>query len=143
MAVKILKQNTQTVMENKAIGLSGLLSEIKILAYLGAHHNIVHLVGINTAKLKSGHVFVFLEYCELGCLQKYLRNLSIHQSFTIEDNDGLKGSTDSGYTEWNVMTGQSSINQNIINDMKKWSLEILNAMVYISSKGVSKSLTLN
>jgi len=36
--------------------LSGILSEIKVLAYLGKHDNIVELLGANTENLKKGKI---------------------------------------------------------------------------------------
>lgn len=54
--------------------LKALLSEIKVLIHLGQHENIVSLLGAFTSHLKSGVVYEFLEYCQLGDLLSYLRN---------------------------------------------------------------------
>ncbi len=55
------------------IYLHSLLSEIKVLIHLGQHENIVSLLGAFTLNLKSGVIYLFLEYCEFGNLLNYLR----------------------------------------------------------------------
>lgn len=52
--------------------LKGLLSEIKILAHIGKHDNITEMIGANTSDLKQGKVYIFLELCQLGSLEKYI-----------------------------------------------------------------------
>ncbi len=42
--------------------LSSILSEIKVLTYLGKYRNIVELIGVNTTGLTQGNVFVFHEF---------------------------------------------------------------------------------
>lgn len=54
--------------------LKGLLSEIKILTYLGKHPNIVSIIGAYTSELKSGICYVATELCTLGSLESVLRN---------------------------------------------------------------------
>lgn len=68
MALKMAKEGCQRS------GLKGLLSEIKILAYLGKHDNIVYIVGAYTAELQKGLLYLATELCTLGNLQNYLRN---------------------------------------------------------------------
>lgn len=53
--------------------LKGLLSEIKILTYLGKHPNIVSIQGAYTAEILNGIVYVATELCSLGSLENYLR----------------------------------------------------------------------
>ncbi|CAL8128742.1 unnamed protein product [Orchesella dallaii] len=53
--------------------LKGLLSEIKILSYLGKHENIVSLIGSYTEELRNGIVYVVTELCDGGSLEKFLR----------------------------------------------------------------------
>jgi len=42
--------------------LRALLSEIKILIYLGHHENIVELIGVDTSELSSGQVVMWYAY---------------------------------------------------------------------------------
>ncbi|ODM91415.1 Platelet-derived growth factor receptor alpha [Orchesella cincta] len=53
--------------------LTGILSEIKVMNYLGKHENIVNIIGAYTKRIKKGKIYLFLELCSLGSLEKYLR----------------------------------------------------------------------
>lgn len=64
-------------------GLIGLLSEIKILSYLGRHPNIVGLHGAYTAELSQGIVYIAIEICELGSLHSYLKNGKFSSAFNL------------------------------------------------------------
>ncbi|CAL8096157.1 unnamed protein product [Orchesella dallaii] len=55
------------------IYLKSLLSELKILQYVGPHRNIVNLIGANTANIKKREVFLVLDYCPNGNLVQFLR----------------------------------------------------------------------
>jgi len=82
------------------IELKNLLSEIKIMAFVGEHEHIVNLLGAYTAKIEQGNahghdhdradfesqtnflikmrlfagiIYVGIEYCELGSLEAYLK----------------------------------------------------------------------
>jgi serine/threonine protein kinase len=68
VAVKTIKH-----MSNKDFVLS-LLEEIKVMSFLGKHENIVELVGASTRLLRRGNVYVFVEFCMLGSLEKYLKS---------------------------------------------------------------------
>ncbi|ODM94586.1 Platelet-derived growth factor receptor beta [Orchesella cincta] len=63
-----------------ANALKSLLSEIKILTYLGKHPNIVCILGAFTSELSSGIVYVATELCTLGSLEDYLRNNQINKT---------------------------------------------------------------
>ena len=66
VAVKMLKH--YATMEQ----LKSLLSELKILTYVGAHVNTVNLLGACTSNLVKGELYVLMEYCCYGNLQQYL-----------------------------------------------------------------------
>lgn len=72
VAAKTLKSNADKTC------LKGLLSELKIMSYIGEHENIVKLVGSNTRKLREGQVYIFVELCEFGSLEDYLRKNRQH-----------------------------------------------------------------
>ncbi|XP_056414120.1 platelet-derived growth factor receptor alpha [Hyla sarda] len=63
VAVKMLKPTARTS-EKQA-----LMSELKIMTHLGAHLNIVNLLGACT---KSGPIYIITEYCFYGDLVNYL-----------------------------------------------------------------------
>lgn len=50
--------------------LKGLLSEIKILTYLGKHENVVSLVGAHTDLISLGTITKLTNFCRF-CLTKY------------------------------------------------------------------------
>ncbi|CAL8121490.1 unnamed protein product [Orchesella dallaii] len=66
----------RTTFSSKIFALRGLLSEIKILSYLGKHENVVSLCGAYTAELANGIVYVATELCSNGSLESYLQDNS-------------------------------------------------------------------
>lgn len=61
---------SSTVTDVKAI-----MSEIKILSYIGQHVNVLCILGAHTRKIERGIVYVALEYCSLGSLESFLRKV--------------------------------------------------------------------
>jgi len=45
-------------------GIKGLLSEIKVLSYLGRHENVVGMFGAYTKEIKRGLVILNLQNCK-------------------------------------------------------------------------------
>ncbi|XP_046640460.1 mast/stem cell growth factor receptor Kit-like isoform X4 [Daphnia pulicaria] len=54
--------------------MEALISELKILVYLGSHLNVVNLLGACTKQIHKGELFVIVEYCRFGNLQTFLIN---------------------------------------------------------------------
>lgn len=50
------------------------LRELKILAYVGDHPNIIQFYGACTANIRKCQVHMVLEFCENGDLLQFLRN---------------------------------------------------------------------
>lgn len=103
--------------------LRSLLVEIKLLAYIGPHKNIVELLGANTEEIYNGKVFVFLEYCENGSLLKHLRALNPVQYLTKEKQS----------EELDIELAKSLV---------KWTSEIAEGMEYLALKRVRNILVL-
>lgn len=78
VAVKTLKANADKDY------LKALLSELKIMCYLGKHEHLVQLIGANTSKLRKGNVYIFVEMCSLGSLEHYLKD---NRSNFISDSE--------------------------------------------------------
>ncbi|ODM88886.1 Macrophage colony-stimulating factor 1 receptor 2 [Orchesella cincta] len=141
---------------------AGLLSEIKVLSYLGKHDHIVNVVGAYTKAIKKGKLYLFLELCELGSLDKYLRG---NMSSPCKENDadtkeeqhavenyykGLKAESGNGDDEnfEDVVVAEYSGNRQTENqkmtffqeDLYRWSREILNGMEFLASKNVMSIL---
>ena len=70
MAIKMLKNNSTSNSEY----LRSLLGELKVMSYLGNHHNLVTLIGAMTEKIKDGEVHLIFEYCSHGNAQKFVRS---------------------------------------------------------------------
>ncbi|XP_068177412.1 KIT proto-oncogene, receptor tyrosine kinase b [Antennarius striatus] len=78
VAVKMLKPNAHST-EKEA-----LMSELKVLTYLGNHVNIVNLLGACTI---GGPILVITEYCCYGDLLNFLRRK--RQSFVISQDHSV------------------------------------------------------
>ena len=66
VAVKMVKPNADILY------LRALMSELKIMIHLGRHLNIVNLLGSCTSGLARKELYLIVEYCRFGNLQKYL-----------------------------------------------------------------------
>ncbi|CAG7838415.1 unnamed protein product [Allacma fusca] len=95
--------------------LKALLSEIKILIYLGKHDNLIALVGACTSDLRKGIACVFVEFCELGDLLHYLQKY--RESF-------LRGSSEDSLDDFSA------------NTLHRWAIEISSGMAYLTEKKV-------
>ena len=118
VAVKTLKANADKDY------LKALLSELKIMCYLGKHEHLVELIGANTSKLKKGNVFLFVEMCSEGSLEHYLRR---NRPNFIPDSDYKNRPS--------YVALQSSYSFNT-QQLFMWSYQISKAMEYLSSKKV-------
>lgn len=124
--------------------LNGLLMEIKVLAHLGKHENVAELIGANTVGLKDGKVFIFLELCQLGSLEKYLRKLRPEVDGEMEEEfySAYQSSSESiafsnnRYVNMVAMGEEGTLDQELSSDLYKWSKDICNGMAYLASKHV-------
>ena len=82
VAVKMVKANADIMY------IQALMSELKIMIHLGRHLNIVNLLGACTKGLAKRELFVIVEYCRFGNLQKYLLQ---HRNHYIDQIDPLSG----------------------------------------------------
>ena len=82
VAVKMVKPNADIMY------VRALMSELKIMIHLGKHLNIVNLLGACTKGLAKKELFVIVEYCRFGNLQKYLLR---HRHHYINQCDPVTG----------------------------------------------------
>lgn len=134
VAIKMMNQ-----IKGHKSALTGLLSEIKVLAYLGKHENIVELLGANTQSLRQGKIFVFLELCKTGSLEKYLRR--IRPQDTDLELEEIFPASKFGNKYVNVRVGSSSeqaclLDEALANDMYRWSREICSGMAFLATRHV-------
>ncbi|XP_032784031.2 vascular endothelial growth factor receptor 2 [Daphnia magna] len=66
VAVKMVRSQTNVA------ALEALVGELKIMIHLGAHLNVVNLLGACTKSVIKGELLVIVEYCRFGNLQTYL-----------------------------------------------------------------------
>ncbi|CAL8116985.1 unnamed protein product [Orchesella dallaii] len=130
---------------------TALLSEVKMMCYVGKHENIVNFIGACTQFLELREIYVAMEYCENGDLLSYLdKNRTQFEAgykkamlafFGLETAPApAKAPTSSatstnkkplpnGYCRFNY--GNPSRRQ-----LVAWGLQIANGMVFLSSKKV-------
>ncbi|XP_032782222.2 LOW QUALITY PROTEIN: mast/stem cell growth factor receptor Kit [Daphnia magna] len=129
VAVKMVRSETNVA------AMEALISELKILSYLGSHLNVVNLLGACTKQLKKGDLLVIVEYCRFGNLQTYLikhRNSFINQvdefgnlkpDGEVDNNDIMSTNTDNIVVDDNQAHSIASFQMNS-------STEILNGSAF-------------
>ncbi len=115
--------------------LKGLLSEIKVLCYLETHDNILQIIGANTASIKDGKVFIFLELCSLGSLEKFLRQTCPLQNTTENLTSCTLSVSENNYLNTNKKASVT-LDQSLSQELYQWSTEICNGMAYLAEKQV-------
>ncbi|XP_046395361.1 vascular endothelial growth factor receptor 2-like [Ischnura elegans] len=85
VAVKMVKRCTDST------HIKALASELKIMAHLGSHLNVVNLLGACTKNLAKQELFVIVEYCYFGNLQEYIKQ---HRENFIDQIDPATGKVD-------------------------------------------------
>ncbi|KAK1792587.1 hypothetical protein P4O66_012525 [Electrophorus voltai] len=144
VAVKMLKPSAHST-EKEA-----LMSELKVLSYLGNHMNIVNLLGACTV---GGPILVITEYCCYGDLLNFLRRKR-DAFFSFKTGDGyyknllsqtqpLREGTDNGYmpmrsyqkrskqTEWTDDMDELSL---ATEDLLSFSYQVARGMDFLASK---------
>ncbi|XP_057377778.1 mast/stem cell growth factor receptor kita-like isoform X2 [Daphnia carinata] len=118
VAVKMVKSDTNVA------AMEALIGELKILACLGSHLNVVNLLGACTKRIDKGDLLVIVEYCRFGNLQTYLikhRNSFINQvdefgnlktDGELDNNDTMSTHTDNIVVDYNEPQSNTSFQMN-------------------------------
>lgn len=114
VAIKMLK-NSLNIEQFKS-----LVCELKILSNLGAHQNIVNLVGACTTRLIKCELLIVVELCERGNLKDFLMRSS--RSFHSDLDTPLEVATTPSITK---------------RDLLRFCQQIAVGMEFLSSKSVS------
>ncbi|CAL8121113.1 unnamed protein product [Orchesella dallaii] len=114
-------------------GVRSLLFEIKILTYLGKHENVIEVCGAYTTELENGIVYMAIELCVNGSLEKFLRK---RNTCDYANLSSLPAAPGNDYVN-NIRFAPLSTPE-IITDSQllAWSFQIASAMEFISSKHV-------
>ncbi|OXA41074.1 Vascular endothelial growth factor receptor 3 [Folsomia candida] len=118
VAVKMVKPDVE-VQYFKA-----LLSEIKIMAYLGDHKHLVKFYGASTENIQNRKVYIIVELCSMGSLESYLRNVENRQNFTNLVKYGKLVKEKIELTPFSTRT------------LFMWSSEIARGLEYVHAKNV-------
>ncbi len=100
-----------------------ILTEIKMLSYLGLHDNVVSIKGAYTAEITKGIVYLATEICELGSLEDVLIRSSeidiMSNRLPPNSPSNIESCLDITFTQ-----------------MVQWSYEIACGMEYLTCKNV-------
>ncbi len=77
------------------VEFKAILTELKILAYVGEHANVLKFYGACTEKIKQREVYLVIEYCSNGSLKDYLIK---NGQYFVDSGGGSDTSTSSTST---------------------------------------------
>ncbi|OXA57693.1 vascular endothelial growth factor receptor kdr-like [Folsomia candida] len=107
-----------------------LLSELKILVYIGRHENIVNLIGACTSELKERKLYVLVEFCALGSMLNYIRaNKGLFVNEISQSRNEWERSCSSYITTSELYSFSTT-------DLIKWSMETAAGMEFLAGKKV-------
>ncbi|XP_035700653.1 uncharacterized protein LOC110861447 isoform X2 [Folsomia candida] len=117
--------------------IKSILNELKVLAYLGQHPNIVQLVGSCTSNLEAGEIYIILELCSNGSLKNYL--VSLKDSLPQEKSSFTPNEFHPDYLDFSERVQQPrfpELSQTWLLQLFKWSKEIATGMLFLTEKDV-------
>lgn len=123
VAVKMVRQNA----DNEEF--RALITELKIMIYMGKHLNVVNLLGAITINIQKRELMLIVEYCKNGNLQNYLRK---HRNIFIcqlnKDTDVYNYSVTPSVDSCDVWITSS--------DLINWGFQVASGMQYLTKRKV-------
>lgn len=133
VAIKTIKGTSRS---GDILALKGLLGEIKILSHVGNHNHIARLVGAYTAKIRLGQVYMFLEFCQLGALDKLL------SKFASDSNNAVESMYDErNGIDFEMIAESAEPSAETLSLLAKWSVQLSDGMEFLAEKGVINALS--
>jgi serine/threonine protein kinase len=120
IAVKIPKLTNDTEY------FKAILSEVKVMIYVGETANVVNLLGVCTQDIRNRNVHIILEFCENGSLRSLLRKCKANYLNLLECGDA----------EWESDGNKAKEGCVTTLDLIRWAAEIANGMNCLSMKRV-------
>ncbi|OXA48438.1 Fibroblast growth factor receptor 2 [Folsomia candida] len=126
-----IKVAIKTHIGNLVTEFKALLCEVKILAYLGHHENILKFYGACTERIKKREVYMVMEICENGNLRDFLASNAEYYTDTETSDEGDVWNSDAikGYTLSDSQFGVVNRNQLLL-----WARQIAGGMEYLTTK---------
>ncbi|CAL8116405.1 unnamed protein product [Orchesella dallaii] len=115
-----------------------MLAEVKIMSCMGAHVNVLNLLGAYTGEIRTGKLYIITELCKNGSLQNYLRGLN-DKLRAAAPNSIPENSDDVPIDSYQDELPNYSI-INIIYELWQFSQEIASGMNYIGRKKVGSRI---
>ncbi|CAG7721036.1 unnamed protein product [Allacma fusca] len=110
--------------------LKALLSELKIMSFVGRHPNIVNLLGACTQNIRKKEIFIILEFCERGDMVSLLRkNRNIFINYFESESIHAQRTSIVEYQN-------KSVKKLSTMDLLRWCVEIARGMEFLSNKNV-------
>lgn len=107
-----------------------LLSELKILTFVGQHDHIVNLIGACTSELRHRKIFIVIEFCAYGSVDNFfLARRGLFQNMIVDDQ---------------IIVTKSACNSNYQQlpetvttlDILQWAYQTASGMEYLASKKI-------
>ncbi|XP_035702908.1 uncharacterized protein LOC118434171 isoform X2 [Folsomia candida] len=128
----------------------GFMSELKIMIYIGKHPFVVGLIGAHTDKIKEKIMYIVVEYCANGSLDKFLLKKKNRYVNQVEENDKINPNITQPVENFqshyvsicfagdDEFGSETSNNNNLLKtvDLLRWACEIASAMAHLSRKRV-------
>lgn len=109
-----------------------LLSELKIMGFIGTHQNIVNLVGAYTRSIQNREIYICIEFCDNGNVLSYLRNNRNRFTNQVDPNGGFIDNVPITIDSFVYpdRVGLSTLT------LMKWAEEVANGMEFLGHKKV-------
>lgn len=105
-----------------------LLAELKMLSRVGEHDHIVNLIGACTGELKQRKLYIVVEFCANGSIDRYIRDRKPFFRDMIVDDQIVYTNSGSTYVQlYGTVTTM---------DILKWAYQTSSGMEYIANKNI-------